>query len=327
MFQYIVRRVLTFIPTIFLIAVIGFITMELPQGDYVTRYIAQLEASGQSGARERGAELRKVYQLDDPAYVRFVNWISRFAQGDFGDSFFYQRSVKAIILERLPLTLALSIPAFILSWVIGISLGVYSATHQYSAGDNIFTVIAFLGLGLPSFMIALILLVVVWQTTGNVYTGLFSAEFARAPWSLAKVVDLAQHLWIPIFAIVFGGMAWVMRVMRGNLLDEMRVNYVQACRAKGVPEGTVIWKHAVRNAFHPLVMALGGVLAWLLSGTAIVEQVLGLPTLGPLYIQATMEQDVYLSGTILIMLSFMLVLGNLFADIALVFLDPRIRYD
>ena len=223
--------------------------------------------------------------------------------------------------------MALSIPAFILSWVIGISLGVYSATHQYSAGDNIFTVLAFLGLGLPSFMIALILLVVVWQTTGNVYTGLFSAEFAKAAVVARQGRRPAAASLDPVFAIVFGGMAWVMRVMRGNLLDEMRVNYVQACRAKGVPEGTVIWKHAVRNAFHPLVMALGGVLAWLLSGTAIVEQVLGLPTLGPLYISATMEQDVYLSGTILILLSFMLVLGNLLADIALVFLDPRIRYD
>jgi peptide/nickel transport system permease protein len=327
MLEYILRRLLIAIPTLLVIAVIGFITMELPQGDYVTRYIAQLEASGQSGARERGAELRKLYQLDDPAVTRFFTWIGRFVRGDFGDSFYYQRPVKQLIGQRLALTLALTIPCFLISWSIGISLGIFSATHQYSIGDNFLTVVAFLGLGLPAFLVALILIVVVWQITGDVYTGLFSAEYARAPWSIEKVIDLAKHLVIPVSAVVFSGMAWVMRVMRGNLLDELRVNYVQAARAKGVPERTVVWRHAVRNAFHPLVMALGGVLAWLLSGTAIVEQVLGLPTLGPLFIQATMEQDVYLSGTILILLSTMLVIGNLLADVGLALLDPRIRYD
>lgn len=327
MLEYIIRRLLISIPILFIIAIIGFITMELPQGDYVTRYIAQLEASGQSGARDRGAELRRVYQLDDPAYKRFITWISRFVRGDFGDSFYYQRPVKDMIAQRLPLTLALTIPCFLLSWAIGIAFGIFSATHQYSLADNVLTVVAFLGLGLPAFLVALVMIVATWQLTGDVYTGLFSAQYATAPWSLAKVADLAKHLVIPVGAVVFSGMAWVMRVMRGNLLDELRVNYVQAARAKGVPERMVIWRHAVRNAFHPLVMALGGVLAWLLSGTAIVEQVIGLPTLGPLFIQATMEQDVYLSGTILILLSSLLVFGNLLADVGLALLDPRIRYD
>jgi peptide/nickel transport system permease protein len=315
------------IPTLFMIAVVGYITMELPPGDYVTRYVAQLEASGQSGARDRGAVLRKLYNMDDPTTMRFVYWITRFVQGDFGDSMIYQRPVRELVAERLPLTLALTFPAFILSWLIGVSLGIYSATHQYSIGDNVLTVLAFLGLGLPGFLIALALLVVAWRVTGNAYVGLFSGEFASAPWSLAKVLDLAKHLWIPVTAVVVTGTAWVVRVMRGNLLDELRVNYVQAVRAKGVPESTVILKHAVRNAFHPLLMALGGVLAWLISGTSIVEQVLGLPTLGPLFIQATLEQDIYLSGTILIIISFLLVLGNLLADIALAWLDPRIRFD
>ncbi len=327
MVSYIIRRILVAIPTLFLVAVVGYISMELPPGDYVTRYVAQLESSGQSGARQRGETLRKLYSLDDPASVRFTRWLTRFVQGDFGDSMIYQRPVRELIAERLPLTLALTIPAFILSWIIGISLGVYSATRQYSISDNTLTVLAFLGLGLPGFLIALILLVVTWKLTGNVYIGLFSENMASAPWSMAKVIDLAKHLWIPVGVVVFTGTAWVMRVMRGNLLDEMRVNYVQATRAKGVPERVVIWKHAVRNAFHPLIMALGSVLAWLLSGTSIVEQVLGLPTLGPLFIQATLEQDIYLSGTILIIISFLLVLGNLLADIALAWLDPRIRFN
>jgi peptide/nickel transport system permease protein len=287
--EYIIRRILVAIPTLFLVALVGYISMELPPGDYVTRYVAQLEASGQAGARDRGATLRKLYNLDDPTYVRFGRWLVNFVQGDFGDSMIYQRPVRELIAQRLPLTLALTLPAFALSW--------------------------------------LILLVVTWRLTGNVYIGLFSENMASAPWSLAKVVDLAKHLWIPVGTVVLTGTAWVMRVMRGNLLDEMRVNYVQATRAKGVPERVVIWKHAVRNAFHPLIMALGGVLAWLISGTSIVEQVLGLPTLGPLFIQATLEQDIYLSGTILIIISFLLVLGNLLADIALAWLDPRIRFD
>jgi peptide/nickel transport system permease protein len=315
------------IPTLFMVATIGYISMELPAGDYVSRYVAELEASGQSGARERGATLRRLYQLDDPSYVRFARWLGRFVTGDFGDSMIYQRPVKELIADRLPLTLALTIPAFLLSWAIGVGLGVFSATRQYSIPDNVLTILAFLGLGLPGFLIALILLVLTWQVTGNAYIGLFSPEFSTAPWSLAKVWDLIKHLWIPVFTVVFGGTAWVMRVMRANLLDELRVNYVQATRAKGVPERTVIWKHAVRNAFHPLMMSLGGVLAWLISGTSIVEQVIGLPTLGPLFIQATLEQDIYLSGTILILISFLLVLGNLLADIGLAWLDPRIRYD
>jgi peptide/nickel transport system permease protein len=325
--EYIIRRILIAIPTLFLVALVGYISMELPPGDYVTRYVAQLESSGQSGARERGETLRKVYSLDDPTYVRFGRWLTRFVQGDFGVSMIYQRPVRELIAQRLPLTLALTLPAFVLSWLIGVGLGVYSATRQYSLGDNTLTIVAFLGLGLPGFLIALILLVGTWKLTGHVYIGLFSEDMASAPWSIAKVVDLSKHLWIPVFTVVITGTAWVMRVMRGNLLDEMRVNYVQATRAKGVPERVVIWKHAVRNSFHPLVMALGGVLAWLISGTAVVELVLGLPTLGPLFIQATLEQDIYLSGSILIVISFLLVLGNLLADIALAWLDPRIRYD
>ena len=327
MLEYIFRRLLISIPILFIIAIIGFITMELPQGDYVTRYIAQLEASGQSGARDRGAELRKVYQLDDPAYKRFVTWISRFVRGDFGDSFYYQRPVKDMISQRLPLTLALTIPCFLLSWAIGISFGIFSATHQYSIADNVLTIVAFLGLGLPAFLVALVLIVVTWQLTGDVFTGLFSAQYATAPWSLAKIADLAKHLVIPVGAVVFSGMAWVMRVMRGNLLDELRVNYVQAARAKGLKESKVIWKHAVRNALHPLVMGLGMSLPFVVSGSEITGIVLNLPTTGPLYLQAVRQQDTYLAGTFLVLLALMLVLGNLLADILLAILDPRIRYD
>lgn len=327
MLQYIFRRVMTTIPTMLIIVVISFIIMELPPGDYVTRYVTQLEASGQAGARDRAQSIRSRYRLDDPAVVRFFHWISGFVRGDFGESFVYGKPVSELIGRRMAMTIAVSIGAFILSWGIGIPIGIYSATHQYSWIDHVVTIVAFLGLGLPAFLIALFLLVVGWRTTGQVLTGLFSSEFASAPWSAAKVGDLLKHLWIPVTAVVVTGTAWVIRIMRGNLLDELNVNYVQVVRAKGLPESVVIWKHAVRNALHPLVMALGGVLAWLVSGFPIVSQLLNLPTIGPMFISASLEQDIYLAGTILIFTSFLLVIGNLIADIALAWLDPRIRYE
>jgi peptide/nickel transport system permease protein len=327
MIKYIIRRSIGAIPTLFIIAVIGFVIMELPAGDYVSRYITELEASGQTGVREQAATLRQRYNLDTTAPVRFVNWISRFVQGDFGESFIYNKPVSEIIGQRLMMTIVLSMFAFLLSWGIGIPIGIYSATHQYSRTDNFFTVLAFLGLGVPAFLIALLLLVLGWKVTGEVLTGLFSSEYQNASWSLDKVLDLFKHLWIPVTAVVVTGTAWVMRVMRGNLLDELRVNYVQAVRAKGVAERKVIWKHAVRNALHPLVMALGSTLAWLIGGFPIVAQVLSLPTIGPVYIQATLDQDIFLAGTILIFISFLLVVGNILADVALAWLDPRIRYD
>jgi len=327
MLEYIVRRVLSTIPTLLIILVISFLIMELPPGDYVTRYIAELEASGQSGARERAVTLRARYHLDDPIFVRFFHWVTGFVQGDFGESFVYNKPVADIIGDRFAMTIAVSIGCFFLSWGIGIPLGIYSATHQYSWSDHLFTVISFLGLGLPAFLIALFLLVFGWQISGEVFTGLFSSEYVREPWSLAKFVDLLKHLWIPVTAVVVTGTAWVIRIMRGNLLDELNVNYVQVVRAKGLPERTVIWKHAVRNALHPLVMALGGVLAWLVSGFPIVSQLLNLPTIGPMFISATLNQDIYLAGTILIFTSSLLVVGNLLADIALAWLDPRIRYE
>lgn len=327
MIKYIIGRLFGAIPTLFIIAVIGFVIMELPAGDYVSRYIARLEASGQTGVREQAATLRARYNLDKSAPERFIDWIVRFVQGDFGESFVYNKPVRDLIGPRLAMTFLLSTFAFLLSWGIGIPIGIYSATHQYSRSDNLFTVIAFLGLGVPAFLIALLLLVLGWKLTGEVLTGLFSTEFETAPWSLAKVVDLMKHLWVPVLAVVVTGTAWVIRVMRGNLLDELRVNYVQAARAKGLHERKVIWKHAVRNAMHPLVMGLGATLAWMVSGFPIVAQVLNLPTIGPMFIQATQEQDIYLAGTVLIFISVLLVVGNLIADVILAWLDPRIRFD
>lgn len=323
---YILRRLLTLVPTVFLITVLGFIIMELPPGDYVDRYILQQQAQGNTGIAAQEEMLRIRFGLDKPPFVRFVSWLADFAHGDFGNSLDQNRPVGTIIGERLLLTFTVSFCAFLLSWGIGIPLGIYSATHQYGKGDNILTVIAFLGLGLPDFLIALIFLVLAWQISGDVLTGLFSSEFAVAPWSPAKFLDLLRHLWIPVVAVIVTGTAWVMRVMRGNLLTVLNSNYIMAARARGVPERVVIWKHGVRNALHPLVSALGQTLVWLVNGFTITSMVLDLPTIQTVYLNATLSQDIFLGGTILILIGLLVVLGTFLADILLAWLDPRIRY-
>lgn len=327
MTRYIIRRLFTMIPTLFLIAVVGFALMELPPGDYVEIYMLQQEAQGNTAIRDQEEQLRERFGLNQPVHIRFVNWVTDFARGDFGDSFVQRRAVSEVIAERLPLTLAVSLGAFLISWGIGIPLGVYSATHQYSRWDNILTTVAFIGLGLPDFLVALILLVAAWVFSGEVLTGLHSAQYATAPWSMAKVMDLLKHMWIPITAVIVTGTAWVMRVMRGNLLNVLGSNYILAARAKGIPEHVVIWKHGVRNALHPLVMALGQTLAWLINGFTITSLVLDLPTIQTVYLRATLQQDIYMAGAILVLIGLLMLIGTLLADILLAWLDPRIRFE
>ena len=327
MIQYILRRIVAMIPTLILIVVVGFILIELPPGDYLTFRLQELESQGHTGAAQEIAALRIRYGLDSPAYLRFLKWIGNFAKGDFGESFAYMKPVKDLIGQRLLLTFILSFASLLISWGIGIAVGVYSATHQYSLGDHLFTGIAFLGLGVPNFLLALVLLLVGFRIYGTVPVGLFSAEYEAAPWSLAKAFDLLKHLWIPAAIVGVSGTAGLMRMMRGNLLDTLAQNYVQVARAKGLKERVVVWKYAVRTALHPLVMSLGMSLPSIVSGSAIISMVLNLPTTGPLYLEALRRADMYLAGTILILISVLLVIGNLLADILLAWVDPRIRYD
>lgn len=326
MTRYIIMRLLTMLPTLFLISVVGFVIMELPPGDYVDIYILQQESQGNTTARAQEDELRARFGLDKPIHIRFVNWMSDFVRGDFGDSFIQRRPVREIIAERIGLTLAVSLVAFLLSWGIGIPLGIYSATHQYSRGDHALTTVAFIGLGLPDFLLALGFLVLAWVVSGEVLTGLFSQEYATAPWSFYKFIDLLKHIWIAALAVVVTGTAWVMRVMRANLLNVLGSNYIVVARAKGIPERVVIWKHGVRNALHPLVMSLGTTLAWLINGFTITSIVLDLPTIQTVYLGATLQQDIYLGGTILILIGVLILIGTLMADILLAWLDPRIRF-
>jgi peptide/nickel transport system permease protein len=315
------------IPTLVLIVVVGFILIELPPGDFLTYRLQELEAQGHTGAKQEIEELRARYALDSPMYIRFFKWVFNFVQGDFGESLQYNKPVRELIGERLAMTMVLSLSSMVISWGIGITVGIYSATHQYSFADHLFTGIAFVGLGVPNFFLALVLLLLGLKLYGVVPIGLFSAEYESAPWSFGRVFDLLKHLWIPAAIVGVSGTAGLMRMMRGNLLDTLGRNYVTVARAKGLSERVIVLKYAVRTALHPLVMSLGMSLPGVVSGAGITAIVLNLPTTGPLYLQALQRQDMYLGGTMIILISVMLVIGNLLADILLAWLDPRIRYE
>ncbi|MEA3345004.1 MAG: ABC transporter permease [Chloroflexota bacterium] len=327
MLSYILRRVLNMIPTLIIISIIGFVIIKLPAGDYLSYYIAHMEAQGFTGVEDVVQHLKQRYGLDQPAWKQYFIWITNFVQGDFGESFAYRKPVRELIGQRLMLTVTLSISTLILTWAIAIPIGIYSATHQYSLSDNIFTVIGFIGLAMPNFLLALVLLVISAMQFGKVPSGLFSPAFEEAPWSFAKVLDMLSHMWIPVIVIGTAGTASLIRIMRGNLLDILNQPYVQTARTKGLKERVVILKHAVPLALHPLIMQLGMTLPSIISGAAITSIVLSLPTAGPLYLTALQEEDMYLAGSFLVLISLLLVIGNLLADIALALMDPRIRYE
>lgn len=328
MTTYIVRRLLVAIPTLLVISIVSFVIIQLPSGDYLDQRIAELEQQfGDSSSMAHAEQLRARYGLDRPMWDRYIMWVSGFVRGDFGESFRYDREVSELIWERLGYTLVISIGALILTYVIAIPLGIYSATHKYGWSDNLLTFLSFLGMSLPAFLVALALMVVAFDTFGVPLFGLFSQRYQDAPWSLGKLVDLLKHLWIPVVVLALNGTAALMRMMRGNLLDVLGQPFVRTARAKGLKESVVVTKHAARIAVNPLISDLGMRFPAILSGETIVAIVLGLPTLGPLLLRALQDQDMYLAGTIIMMLSLLLIIGNLLADIALAWADPRIRYD
>jgi peptide/nickel transport system permease protein len=327
MINYILRRVGYMMVTLVIISIVGYFIVELPPGSYVEFEINRLRQQGGNIQQDqiRAIELR--YGLNDPVYVRFWKWITGFVRGDFGESFQYRQEVKDLIGERLAFTIGISVFSLLLSWGIAVPLGVYSATHRYTIPDYLITVVQFFGLSIPSFLVALVLMVFAQRVLGQQVGGLFSDQFQSAPWSWARFVDLLSHLWIPIVVIAFGSTAGLSRIMRANLLDVLNMQYVQTARSKGLKEDTVIWKHAVRNAMHPLIMILGGSLPGIISGETVVAIVMNMPTVGPMYFNAQLNQDLYLAATFLMFLSILGVLGNLLADIALAWVDPRIRYE
>jgi peptide/nickel transport system permease protein len=271
-------------------------------------------------------EYRARYGLDQPLLTQYWLWVTNFVTGDFGESFEYERPVADLIGQRFLLSVILALSTLTITWMIAIPLGVYSAVNQYSVGDQVITTISFLGLGAPGFLIALLVLYVAVVILGQDVVGLFSRDMQDAPWSLAKIWDLLKHLWVPALIGAVTGTAGLIRIMRGNLLDTLGQPFVEAARARGLKRRTVTWRHAVRMAINPLIVILGTeALPGIIGGQALVEIVLNLPTLGPLYIQALLSQDMFMAGTVLVFIVLLLVVGSILADLLLASLDPRIR--
>ena len=326
MLGFILRRVLLMIPTLFLISVISFVIIQLPPGDYLTAYAAQMSSQGDTIDAQGLEALKERYGLGQPIYVQYYKWVSGIIlRGDWGQSMEWQKPVKDLIWERLALTMLLSSVAILVSWFIAIPVGVYSATHQYSIPDYVMSVISFVGVGTPGFLLALIVMWLAMSQLNQNVGGLFSNEFLLAPWSVSKVVDMLKHLWIPVVIIALESTAGSIRTTRANLLDELNKPYVETGRAKGLPENKLIWKYPVRVALNPFFSTVGWSLASLISGQTLVAVVLSLQTTGPMMLRALMSQDMYLAGSFLLLLSSLTVLGTLVSDILLAWVDPRIR--
>ncbi|NLD74379.1 MAG: ABC transporter permease [Chloroflexi bacterium] len=326
MLAYIGRRLLFMIPTLIAISIVSFIIIQLPPGDYLTTYVARLQASGDLVEPEVVDALYARYGLDKPIHLQYVKWITNMFSGDFGWSMDWDRPVGELIWERLALTMVISSATLIFTWLVAFPIGFYSAVRQYSIGDYLATFISFLGVATPNFLLALVLMWIAFSQFGQSVGGLFSPEYVDAPWSLAKVKDLIGHLWIPMVVLGVSSTASLIRVMRANLLDELHKPYVLTARSKGLSEARLLIKYPVRAALNPFVSSVGWILPSLVSGSTIVAVVLSLPTSGPLYLRALRSQDMFLAGSFMLMLSALTVLGTLISDILLAWLDPRIRF-
>ena len=327
MVNYIIRRVLIMIPTLAVISVLVFTIIQLPPGDIITSRLQELQAEGQEISEEQIIALRERYNLNDPLYIQYLKWVGGLLRGDMGFSVMYGQSVNNLIWERLGYTLLITGSATLLTWLVAFPIGIYSALRQYSAIDYAATLTAFLGMATPNFLLALVLMYLGFEWFGIAVGGLFSPQFADAPWSTAKLMDLLAHLWIPAVVIGVGGMAGLMRIMRANLLDELGKPYVTTALAKGLSPFRLVIKYPLRIAINPFISTIGWMLPGLISGSAITSVVLSLPTTGPLLLESLMNQDMYLAGSFLLMLSALTVLGTLISDILLAIADPRIRYE
>jgi len=322
---FIARRIATAVVTIVVISMLSFAIIQLPPGDYLSSYMARLQAQGDSVSIEQIASLREQYGLDKPLAVQYFKWIGNMFRGDFGMSLEWGRPVGDLIGERLLLTIVVAASAMLFTWAIAIPVGIYSAVRQHSVGDYAFTLLGFLGLAIPDFLLALVLMYVSYAWLGVNISGLFSPKYIDAPWSLARVGDLLKHLWIPSIVLGAAGSAALVRALRANLLDELRKPYVITARAKGLSYWRAILKYPLRIALNPLVSTSGYILPRLISGSVIVSVVLSLSTIGPLLLGSLISQDMYLAGTIILILSTLTVIGTLVSDLLLMWLDPRIR--
>jgi peptide/nickel transport system permease protein len=325
--RYILQR-LALLPLLMLVySFVIFAIIQAPPGDFLTAYVATLASSGSSLSAEQIAAMRAQYGLDQPFFIQYLLWLQHLIHGDFGLSLEYQRPNAELIGDVLGLTLALALFSFVLTWVLAIPAGIYSATHPRSIGDHILTIVNYVGVATPNFMLALVLMWVAFAYFDISVTGLFSPDYADKPWSLGKVIDLLEHIWLPALVLGIAGTARLSRIMRANLLDELNKPYVVTARAKGMKEWRLVLRYPARLAFNPLVSTIGWYLPLLFSGSLIVATVMNLPNIGPLLLRALVNQDMYLAGGILLIYSFLTVVGTLLSDVALALIDPRIRVE
>ena len=328
MLQFLLRRLLYMIPTLIAISIVAFVIIQLPPGDFLTTMVASMAAQGEDMDTTAMRALEEQYGLGQPVHIQYLKWMQGILfRGDFGDSFGWNKPVSDLVWSRLALTFVLSLASLLFVWVVAFPIGIYSAVKQYSVGDYVATFFGFLGLAIPNFLLALILMYIAFKFFNQSVGGLFSPEYTEAPWSWGKVADLFAHLWVPVVIIGTAGTASLIRIMRANLLDELRKPYVVTARAKGLPEWRLLFKYPVRVALNPFVSTVGWVLPTLVSGAAIVSIVLSLPTTGPLLIRALQQQDMYLAASFIMLLSILTVIGTLVSDLLLAWLDPRIRME
>ena len=325
MLGYTIHRVLIMIPTMLAISLITFVIIQLPPGDYLTTYVAELEAQGERVSLDKIEFLRQQYGFDQPMHLQYLYWLGGMLKGDFGYSFEFSLPVTDVVGDRLLLSFIVSFTTIVFTWLVSFPIGVYSATHQYSLADHGLTFIGFLGLATPNFLLALVLLYFANVTFGTSIGGLMDPRYLGEPWSWAKFGSVLGHLWIPVIVIGTSGTAGMIRRLRANLLDELDKQYVVTARAKGLPPFRLLCKYPLRMALNPFVADIGNLLPQVISGAAIVSVVLSLPTTGPMLLNALRTQDMYLAGSFLMFLALLTVIGVFVSDLLLAVLDPRIR--
>ena len=328
MLAYFVRRLLYMFIVLFMVSILSFYIINLPPGSWLQNYALELEASGDIVDQEELDFLKRRYGLDLPLHEQYLKWaIPLVTEGDFGQSFEWRQPVWPLIRDRLFLTMMVSIASIIFVYVVSVPIALYSAINQYSAGDYFFSFVGLIGLATPNFLIALVFMIIMLRVFGITPGGLFSPEFLREPWSLAKFWDMLTHLPVPVIVVGTAGTAGLIRILRAQLLDEFQKQYVITARSKGLRERFLIIKYPLRMAFNPIVSNIGSLLPQIVSGSAIVSIVLGLPTTGPLLLRALIAQDTYAAASMLLMLSVLTVIGVFISDLLLIWLDPRIRYE
>ncbi len=326
--QFIGRRIMLLIPLLVVVSVVSFILIQLPPGDILNMEVLRLRSEGTQISEEEVEALRQLYGLDKSLPEQYWLWITNILfEGNFGMSFTYLKPVGEILAARVPLTAVVSILTALFVWLMAVPIGVYSATNQYSIFDYFWTFVSFIGIATPGFLLALVFLWIAFVQFGISAIGLFSQEYEAAPWSWGKIVNMLQHIWVPIVIIGMASTAGMMRTMRGMMLDELNKQYVITARSKGLTETRLLVKYPVRTSLNPTISTIGWMLPGIISGEALVSMVLNIPTTGPVLLQALLNQDMYLAGSIVFVLSVLTVIGTLLSDILLVWLDPRIRYE